>query len=137
MPLTKSMQVVAGQRVVVVEPAVGVLGRGPSFPAVGLVEDVGVGLAVKLGLVGAVLFQVVEVFQEQQPRRLLGVVELGRAAGLLPENVVDVLEGLLKHSHAPLYSRSATLARPSWGANASWLPVPIDATGKAVMANPQ
>jgi hypothetical protein len=44
--------VVAGHGEVVVELAEAVLGRRPSFPAVGLVEDVGVGLAFEGGLVG-------------------------------------------------------------------------------------
>ena len=82
---------------VVVELAVLVLGRGPGFPAIGLVEDVGVFLPVQRGLVGPVLFQPVEVFQEQQPGGLLGVVQLGGASGLFPEDIVDVLEGLFEH----------------------------------------
>jgi fumarate hydratase, class I len=49
------------------------------------------------GLRGLVLLQAVEVFQEQQPGGLLGVVQFGGAAGLFPEDVVDVLEGLFKH----------------------------------------
>ena len=90
-------QVVAGQGLVVVDLAVLVLRRGPAFPAIRLVEDVGVLLPVQRGLVGLVLLQPVEVFQEQQPGGLLGVVELGGAAGLFPEDVVDVLEGLFEH----------------------------------------
>ena len=90
-------EVVAGQGLVVVELAVLALGRGPAFPAVGFVEDVGVFLAVQRGLIGAVLLQPVEVFQEQQPGGLLGVVQFGGAAGLFPENVVDVFEGLFEH----------------------------------------
>ena len=91
-------EVVAGQGLVVVELAVLVLGRGPAFPAIGLVEDVGVFLALQRGLVGFVLLQAVEVFQEEQPGGLLGVVEFGGAAGLFPEDVVDVFEGLFEHS---------------------------------------
>ena len=91
-------QVVAGQGGVVVELAVLALGRGPAFPAIGLVEDEGVLLAFQRGFVGLVLLQPVEVLQEQQPRGLLGVVQLGGAAGLFPEHVVDVLEGLFKHA---------------------------------------
>ena len=95
-------QVVAGHGLVVVELAGRVLGRRPVVPAVGLVEDVGVGAALERGLVGAVLLEPVEVLQEEEPRRLLGVVELGGAARLFPEHVVDVLEGLLEHApHTP------------------------------------
>ena len=42
-------------------------------------------------------FEAVEVFQEQQPGGLLGVVEFGGAAGFFAEDVVDVFEGLFKH----------------------------------------
>jgi hypothetical protein len=73
--------------------AVGGLGRGPAFPAVGSVEDEAVGLAFQFGLGRLVLLQRVEVFQEQQPGRLLGVVQLAGAAGVLVQDVVDVLEG--------------------------------------------
>ena len=45
---------------------------------------------------GFVLFEPVEVFQEQQPGTLFGVVEFRCAAGFLPEDVVDVLEGLFE-----------------------------------------
>jgi len=63
---------------------------------VGLVEHEGVLLARKLRLVRPILLQPVEVFQEQQPRGLLGVVQLGGAAGLLAKDIVDVLERLLE-----------------------------------------
>ena len=96
-------EVVAGQGGVVVELAVLALGRGPGFPAVGLVEDVGVFLAVQRGFGGFVLLQAVEVFQEEEPGGLLGVVELGGAAGLFPEDVVDVFEGLFKHGYLLLF----------------------------------
>ncbi len=55
-------------------------------------------LALQRRFVGLVLLQPVEVFQEQQPGGLLGVVELGGAAGFFPEDVVDVLEGLFEHA---------------------------------------
>ena len=97
LPVDEVAEVVAGQGVVVVELAVLALWRGPAFPAIGLVEDEGVFLALQRGFVGLVLLQTVEVFQEQEPGGLLGVVEFGRAAGLFPEDIVDVLEGLFKH----------------------------------------
>ena len=43
------------------------------------------------------MFDVVEAFQKQQPRGLLGVVELGGAAGLFPENIVDIFKCLFEH----------------------------------------
>ena len=48
------------------------------------------------GLHGLVLLEGVEVLQEQEPRGLLGVVEFARGAGVLVEDIVDVLERLLK-----------------------------------------
>ena len=90
-------EVVAGQGLVVVELAVLVLGCGPALPSVGLVEDVAVFLAFERRLGALVLLEVVEVFQEQQPGGLLRVIELGGAPGFLPEDVIDILEGLFEH----------------------------------------
>ena len=44
------------------------------------------------------------LFQEQQPRGLLGVVKLGGTATLFPEYVVNVFERLLEHGHLFLLS---------------------------------
>ena len=81
----------------VVQPALGVLRRGPALPAVGLGQDVAVAPAFELGLGGAVSLQRVEVLEEEQPGRLLCVVKLAGATGILVQDVVDVLEGLFKH----------------------------------------
>lgn len=43
------------------------------------------------------MFEGVEVFQEEQPRGLLGVVEFAGATGVFPEDVVNVFEGLFEH----------------------------------------
>jgi hypothetical protein len=93
-------QIVAGQRGVVVELAVLALRRRPAFPAIRGIEDVGVWLPAESALHRFVLLQAIEVFQEKQPRGLLGVVELGGAAGFLAEDVVDVFEGLFEHEGA-------------------------------------
>ena len=61
-----------------------------------------VALLLKRGFHGLVLLKCVQVLQEEQPRRLLGVVELARAAGILVQDVVDVLKGLFKHGGARL-----------------------------------
>ena len=90
-------QVVAAQGSVVVDLPVFALRRSPAFPPVWLVEDVGVFLTVQLGFGGFVAFEGVEVFQEQQPGGLFGVVQLAGASGVFPEDVADVLEGLFKH----------------------------------------
>ena len=92
-------EVVAGQGRVVVELAVLALGRGPGFPAVGFVEDVGVRLPLQCGLIGAVLLQPIEVFQEEEPGGLLRVIQFRRASRLFPEDVVDIFEGLFEHGH--------------------------------------
>lgn len=91
-------QIVPGKRGVVVELASLVLRCGPAIPAIGLVEEKRVFLAFELGLGCAVLVEAVDVFQEQQPRSLLGLVELRGAACLLSEDVVDVAKGLFEHS---------------------------------------
>jgi len=54
-------------------------------------------LARQRGLGGLHLFQIVEVFEEEKPGGLLGVVELGGASGLAAEDVVNVFEGLFEH----------------------------------------
>ncbi len=91
-------QVVAGQRVVMVERTVGLLRGRPFRPSVLVGDDARVGLADKLGLHRPALFQVVQVFEEQYPRCLLCIIQLRRAAGLFPQDVVDILEGLLEHA---------------------------------------
>ena len=90
-------QVVAAHGPVEIDLAVLAPGRGPRVPAIGPVEDEGVLLAVQRGFVGFVLLQRVQVFQEEEPRGLFGVVQLGGTASLLPEDVVDVFEGLFEH----------------------------------------
>ena len=92
------VQIAAGQCDIVIQRAVFALRRGPAFPPVRLVENEAVALALQLGLVRLVLLQRVEIFQEQEPGGLLGIVQLGRAAGFLPEHIVDVSKGLVKHA---------------------------------------
>jgi hypothetical protein len=91
-------EVVSGERFVVVELPGFVFGRGPGFPAVGLLEEEGVFLSVEFGFGPAVLLEAVEIFEEQEPGGLLGVVELGGAAGFLAKHFVDIFEGLFEHS---------------------------------------
>ena len=94
-------QVRPGQRVVMVESSVLGLRRRPFRPAVRGIDDEGIGLALELRQQRAFLLEVVEILQEQNPRSLLGVIELRRAPRLLPEHVVDVLERLLEHEFGP------------------------------------
>jgi hypothetical protein len=47
--------------------------------------------------IGAVLFEAVQIFEEKQPRSLLGIIQLGSAASLFPEDIVNVFEGLFEH----------------------------------------
>jgi hypothetical protein len=46
----------------------------------------------------------VQVFQKEQPRGLLGIIEFACATGVLPEDVVDVSEGLFKHRYLLFFS---------------------------------
>jgi hypothetical protein len=61
------------------------------------VDDRVVPFACQLGTLVPLSLQVVQVLEEQQPRRLLGVVELSRHPCVLPKDVVDILERLLEH----------------------------------------
>lgn len=90
-------QAVAGESAVVVRAALGILRRGPALPAEGFGQDEAVGPAFQLGLGRAVSLQHVQVFHEKHPGRLLGSVQLAGAAGILVQDVVDVLESLLGH----------------------------------------
>src|SRR5271157_3611893 len=118
LPVHEVAEVVAGQGLVVVEFAVLALGRGPAFPAIGLVEDVGVFLAVQRGFGALVLLKVVEVFQEQQPGGLLGVIELSSAASFFPRDVINVFEGLFEHMRRAIclgsYRQGSIIARVLW-----------------------
>ena len=91
-------KVVADESGVVVKLAILALVRSPARPAVGLVEDVAVFPAVERGLGGFVIFEAVEVFQEEQLRGLLGVFQ--DAATFPAEDVVNVAEGLFKHGRS-------------------------------------
>jgi hypothetical protein len=57
-----------------------------------------------------VLFEGVEVLEEEEPRGLLGVVELARGAGVLVQDIVDILERLLEDWCPCLSSRRAAMA---------------------------
>jgi len=65
-------------------------------PAVGLLQDGRITAALQGSHGGPVVFEPVEVVEEQQPGGLLGVVELGATAGLLAQTVIDGAERLLK-----------------------------------------
>jgi len=80
----------------VIQLAAGVLRRRPAAPAVGLLQDGAVGAAFQGGHGSPVVFESVEVFEEQQPGGLLGVIELGAAAGLLAQAVVEGAERLIE-----------------------------------------
>jgi SAM-dependent MidA family methyltransferase len=68
---------------------------------------------VQLSLGALALFEVVEVFEEEKPGGLLRLIELGSAAGLLAQDIVDVLECLFEHNfdrrapRASLYRRNS------------------------------
>jgi hypothetical protein len=90
-------EVVTGERLVVVDLAALGLRCRPFRPAVGGIEDLGVFPPLQLRLGGFVGFEGIEVFQEQEPGALLGVIQFAGASGVLVEDVVDVFEGLFEH----------------------------------------
>ena len=57
----------------------------------------GVGMIAQTRVNFAVDFQLVEIFEEEYPTGLFGIIQLGSAASLFAENVIDILEGLFKH----------------------------------------
>jgi hypothetical protein len=95
----KVTQVIAGERLVVIELAIFAFGRRPGFPSIVFIENIAVSLALDLGLHHAILFQPIEIFQEQQPRRLLGITEFRRAAGFLVQDIVNISRGWFKHAY--------------------------------------
>jgi hypothetical protein len=90
-------EVIAGEGDIVVDLARLVLGSGPGGSLMGLIEDELVCLPDELALLRSLLLEVVEVFQEEEPGGLLGVVQFRRAPGLFPEDVIKVFEGLFEH----------------------------------------
>ncbi len=90
-------QVVAGEGGIVVELTVFAFRCGPALPAIRLLEDEAVFLAVQLRFDRFILLKRIEIFQEEEPGRLLDVVEFGGAAGFFPEDVIDIAESLLEH----------------------------------------
>ena len=97
-------EIVADHRYVVVELPVFAPWRSPACPTVRFFQDEIVFFAVQPSFVGPVFFKAIEVFQEQEPRCLFSVVELGGAAGFFPEHVVDIFEGLFEHKTAPRHT---------------------------------
>lgn len=91
-------EVVAGHRTVVVDFAI-LFRRSPRFPLIRSIEDGAIFPPIERGFGGLIVLQGVEIFQKEQPGRLLGVVEFTRAASVLPEDVVDVFEGLFEHGN--------------------------------------
>ena len=73
-------KVVTALGLVVINLAILASRCGPFAPAVWLVEDEGVLLSLQRSFIGSILLQAVQVFQEEEPRGLLGVVEFGGAA---------------------------------------------------------
>ncbi len=95
--INKGNQVVTGQRGIVIKRTVGRFRGSPLRPLVLTFDDEVVRLADQLRRHRPFLLQVVQVLEKQHPRRLLGVVQLGRTARFFPENIIDIFKGLLKH----------------------------------------
>lgn len=88
-------QVVARLGLQVINLLAGILGAGPSAPAVVVVECRRVVRAGEDGCVGLFVFVVVEEFEKENPRSLLGVVHGTRDAIVTPEDVGDAVNFLL------------------------------------------
>jgi hypothetical protein len=97
LPVDEITQVVTSHRAVVVDLAVLALRCGPFIPAIAPVEDIAVFPAIQPRLGRLVLLQPVQVFQEQQPGGLLGVIQLGGTTGLFSEHIINIFERLFEH----------------------------------------
>ena len=62
-----------------------------------LIQDGLIASARQFGLDRAVFFQIVQIFQKEQPGGLLGIIHLGAATRLAAQDVSDGIEGLLEH----------------------------------------
>jgi hypothetical protein len=71
-------QIFARQSLFVIELALGIPRRGPRLPAILSFDDWAILSPLQFGDVGAAGFEVVQVFQEQDPGRLFGIVLFGR-----------------------------------------------------------
>lgn len=89
-------QVLAHEGVGVVVVALAVYGHGPCVLSVFAVDEAVVDLADEGSLELARLLHVVEIFQEEDPRALLHVVEGRGASRVLPEDVVYLFEYTFK-----------------------------------------
>ena len=97
-------EIIAGGGLVVVEITVFSLGRGPNSQLIRLVEDVGVSFAFQRVFAAFVLLKIVQVFQEEQPGNLLGVIEFRRASSFFPKDILNVFKGLFEHGHPEHFS---------------------------------
>jgi hypothetical protein len=71
-------------------------------------------LPVESGFGGPVVFEGVEVFEEEEPGRLLGVVQFAGAAGVLPEDIITCRppDGWCRSRNAPCPIKSMWYCRP-------------------------
>ena len=90
-------QVRPGARAGVVERAISLFRRGPYAPAMRCIDDRGMSAAFQRSTALALLLQIIQIFQEQNPGCLFDIVQLGRTSVLLAKGVVDILEDLFKH----------------------------------------
>lgn len=103
------------ERGIVVNLAI-LLRRGPCPPLIVRRDDRHIVPTVQFILVGALGFQIVEIFQEQHPLGLFGVVQFRRAALLVPEFPVDIVECVFEYGRSncvPGYSRRGICRRGS------------------------
>lgn len=94
--IDKADQVVADHRTVMIERAVQLGGR-PFIPAVLAIDDGRVCLSIQFSAVAAFGFKVMQVFQEQHPRRLFNVVKFVGDAFFGAQLAFDAVECVFVH----------------------------------------
>jgi len=94
--VNKILEVIAGRRPVMVNLAISGFWRCPRLPAGPRTQQRDVWFAGELRSNLLLLFKIVKVLEKEYPRGLLNVVELTAAACVFVEDIVNILECLLK-----------------------------------------
>ena len=94
----KRQKIVAGQRLRNIAFAVLLFRNGPRTPAELLRDNRLVVATIEFRRLLARRFEVIKVFEKENPARLLNIVKLAAASGILPKIVVYPLVNLVVHS---------------------------------------
>ena len=114
----KVFKVIAGKRLMMIDLAVFAFGNCPDFPFVLFVNNPFIGFTGKLCRGFFVLLKIIQIFQKENPRGLLHIVQLAAATCVFVEDVVYILEGLFKQgnfSRVKIFSLASGIKGRDWG----------------------